>query len=130
MLHRLLPLLLELDLLRERLAGLLVGRLLLERLLCVRRLPRLRCRLACGVPLRLRQWLILGLILGPALGSGVLRELLRRRSVATRLAGVRVLRGLGRGCGHGRFLKDDDGTRRTTAPYSPLWSNRGPGVQL
>jgi hypothetical protein len=83
-----LPLLLELALLRDGLTLLLVRRLLRERLLLV--LPR---RL---LDVRL------------ALGLGVLRELLRRRSVTARLAGVRVLRGLGRGCGHGRFLKDVD----------------------
>jgi hypothetical protein len=84
---RVLTLLHGLTLLREGLA-VLGWRLLGERLLLVRRLLRLP--------------------LGLALGLVVLRELLRRRSVTTRLAGVRVLRGLGRGCGHGCFLKDVD----------------------
>jgi hypothetical protein len=42
---------------------------------------------------------------------GVLRELLLGRTVAGRLTGVRVLRRLGRGCGHGSILRLLVGTR-------------------
>jgi hypothetical protein len=103
-----------LALLREGLA-LLVRGLLLERLLGVRRLLRLtvlRLTRLAAVPLarllrltglRLLTGLLHRLLTG-LLGLGVLRELLRGRPVTARLTWVGVLRRLGRGCGHGRFL--------------------------
>jgi hypothetical protein len=109
-------------LLRERLA---VLRLLLARVLPL--LRRLLVRLAVellrtGVLTRVLAWLALlltrlrlllaGLLLAGLrlvglrlVGLCVLRELLRRRTVAGRLTWVRVLRRLGRGCGHEWFLR-------------------------
>ena len=69
------------------------------KLLALRRLTVLRT----AVPLaRLRLLRLLLARLG--LWLRVLRELLRGRTVTARLTWVGVLRRLGRGCGHGRFL--------------------------
>jgi hypothetical protein len=118
----------RLPLLREGLALLRIGLALLEGLLVVRRLRRLtvlllsrltrldRLTWLAAVPLarlrlarlrlaRLRLARLLRGLLCWLLGRlGVLGELLRGRPVTARLTWVGVLRRLGRGCGHGRFL--------------------------
>ncbi|MEV5961146.1 hypothetical protein AB0L70_05245 [Kribbella sp. NPDC051952] len=107
-----LPLLRErLPLLGEGLSLLRVGLALLEGLLLVRRLRGLTVLLLSGVtrlawlaavPLALLR--LARLLRRLLVRLGVLGELLRGRPVTARLTWVGVLRRLGRGCGHGRFL--------------------------